>query len=103
MVKSLFHYSTTPLLLALALISCQRAGSTQPPEAKIWSEFSGEKALAYVRYFVDLGPRPPGSEALEKSRAYIEEQLHRAGWKVERQEFADDTPRGKVRFVNLIA
>jgi Zn-dependent M28 family amino/carboxypeptidase len=30
-------------------------------------------------------------------------QLEAAGWKIERQNFSDDTPRGKTEFVNLIA
>jgi glutaminyl-peptide cyclotransferase len=71
--------------------------------AKIWNEFSGEKAFAHVQQLVDFGPRPAGSEALEKSRVYIEDQLRRSGWSVTRQAFTDDTPRGKVQFVNLIA
>ena len=69
----------------------------------IWDEFSGEKVLAHVQRLVDFGPRPPGSEALEKSRDYIEGQLHLSTWQVSRQSFTDETPRGKVRFVNLIA
>ena len=69
----------------------------------IWEEFSGEKALAHVQQLVDLGPRPPGSEALEKSRGYIEKQLSIFGWKVTRQVFSDETPRGKIQFINLIA
>jgi len=52
---------------------------------------------------VDFGPRPSGSEAIEKSRRYIEDQLRRSGWHVTRQAFSDGTPRGKVEFVNLIA
>lgn len=71
--------------------------------AKIWDEFSGEKAFAHVQQLVDFGPRPAGSEALEKSRVYIADQLRRSGWSVTRQAFTDDTPRGKVQFVNLIA
>ena len=71
--------------------------------AKIWEEFSGEKAFAQVQRLVDFGPRPGGSKALEKSRDYIEEQLHASGWEVMRQAFSDDTPRGKTQFVNLIA
>ena len=71
--------------------------------AKIWEEFSGEKAFAQVQRLVDFGPRPAGSKALEKSRDYIEEQLHASGWEVMRQAFSDDTPRGKTQFVNLIA
>jgi len=72
-------------------------------ETKIWEEFSGEKALAHVQRLVDLGPHPGGSEAIEKAREYIEEQLRHSGWQVTRQAFTDDTPRGKIHFVNLIA
>jgi Peptidase family M28 len=72
-------------------------------EPKIWEEFSGEKAFAQVQRLVDFGPRPSGSEAIEKSRHYIEDQLRRFGWQVTRQAFTDDTPRGKVQFANLIA
>ena len=70
---------------------------------KLWDKVSGEKALAHVQKLVDFGPRPPGSDALEKSRSYIEQQLRDAGWEVSQQTFSDDTPRGKMTFVNLIA
>jgi Zn-dependent M28 family amino/carboxypeptidase len=72
-------------------------------EAKIWEEFSGEKAFVHVQRLVDLGPHPAGSDAIEKARDYIEEQLRHSGWQVTRQAFTDETPRGKVRFVNVIA
>ena len=78
----------------------------EPPraaQAKMWEEFSGKKALAHVQRLVDLGPRPPASDAIEKSRDYIENQLRLSGWQVTQQAFTDDTPRGKVHFVNLIA
>lgn len=52
---------------------------------------------------VDLGPRPPGTEAIEKTRNYLTKQLELSGWKVTRQTFTDTTPRGKVEFVNLVA
>src|SRR5437867_311180 len=52
---------------------------------------------------VVLGPRPPGSDAIEISRAYSGNQLRLSGWQVTRQSFTDNTPRGKVGFVNLIA
>jgi hypothetical protein len=77
--------------------------STQASETKIWEQFSGEKALAHVQRLVDLGPHPAGSEAIEKVRDYIEEQLRHSGWQVTRQAFTEDTPRGKIHFVNLIA
>src|SRR5437899_7891755 len=71
--------------------------------ANIWEEFSGEKGFAHIQRLIDFGPRPPGSKAIEKSREYIEDQLRRSAWQVTRQAFIDDTPRGKIQFVNLIA
>jgi hypothetical protein len=69
----------------------------------LWEKFSGEKAFAHVQHLVDLGPRPVGSEALEKSRLYIIEQLRSAGWSTVRSEFSETTPRGPMTFVNLVA
>src|SRR5436190_3680927 len=85
-----------PFLLFAILLA-----KTETP--KIWEEFSGEKAFGHVQRLVDFGPRPAGSTAIEKSRDYIEDQLRRSGWQVTRQAFSDDTPRGKLQFVNLIA
>ena len=55
-----------------------------PPE--IWKSFSGEKAFEELRKQVEIGPRPAGSQEIEKARALIEAGLKRAGWDVERQE-----------------
>ena len=87
-------------LATLAILSGQGCSLGSAP---LWENFSGEKAFAHVQHLVELGPRPAGSEALEKSRLYIIEQLKSAGWTVARSEFSDQTPRGKVAFVNLIA
>lgn len=103
-----------PLALAALLVgpACDRNGApasgastprlTAPVPTELWNEFSGDKAMANTKAQVDLGPRPAGSEALEKTRALITAELERNGWVVERQTFTDDTPRGKVTFVNLI-
>ncbi|MFN2475881.1 MAG: M28 family peptidase [Chthoniobacterales bacterium] len=91
-------------LAALTIASCD--GGNKAGEAslgKIASQFSGENALRHVQQLVDFGPRPPASEAIEKSRDYISKQLESFGWKVTQQAFEDATPRGKIAFVNLIA
>src|SRR5262249_21998584 len=76
----------------------------QPVEsAEPWIDFSGEKALAHVRALVDLGARPPASPAIQRARLYITRELRNCHWLVEEQAFEEETPRGKVRFVNLIA
>ncbi len=89
--------------LCLATSAILSVQSCSFPNARLWENFSGEKAFAHVQHLVDLGPRPAGSEALEKSRLYIIEQLKSSGWTVTRSEFSDQTPRGKIKFVNLIA
>lgn len=90
------------ILCVIAFAACDRA-NTQSNQRKIWEDFSGDKALAHVQAMTDLGPRPPGTDAIEKTRTYLTKQLESAGWKVERQAFSNDTPRGTVQFVNLIA
>jgi Peptidase family M28 len=92
------------VFLACIVAGCHRADSTRSSQKpKIWKEFSGERAFEHVRHLVDLGPRPPGSDALEKSREYIVKQLTGFSWTVVRQTFSEETPRGQVRFTNLIA
>lgn len=96
----MFRFSHAGLVFVwtLAATSCGK-----PVSKKIWSEFSGDRALAHVQALVDIGPRPPGSDAIVRARAYIEEQLESCGWIVSEQAFADQTPRGEMKFVNLVA
>ncbi|MEP6808942.1 MAG: M28 family peptidase [Chthoniobacterales bacterium] len=93
------------LLLAGMLAACH--GSDRPAQetgpANLWEEFSGEKALQHVAHLVEFGPRPPGTEAIEKSRAYLTQELQSQGWTVTPQKFTDTTPQGPKTFVNLIA
>lgn len=91
--------------LTLALTSCNGSSklASEHSGGEIWKEFSGENALGHVQQLVDFGPRPPATEAIEKSRVYITQQLESFGWHVTRQSFSDDTPIGKVAFVNLLA
>ena len=95
--------STLSRALFLATFAILSGQGCSLRSAPLWENFSGEKAFAHVQHLVELGPRPAGSEALEKSRLYIIEQLKSAGWTVARSEFSDQTPRGKMTFVNLIA
>lgn len=79
-------------------------GNRQPPSnPNLWREFSGERAFAHVRKLVELGPRPPASPAIEAARVYITSELERNGWRVARQSWTEETPRGRVPFTNLIA
>src|SRR6266446_1789958 len=98
-----FHRNALQITAIFCLVSLLGVPALRASQTKLWEEFSGGKAFAHVQRLVDLGPRPPGSDAIEKSRDYIDNQLRLSGWQVTRQSFTDNTPRGKVGFVNLIA
>jgi hypothetical protein len=49
---------------------------------------------------VAFGPRPAGSEALAKTRAYIVAELEKAGLKATLDEFEAFTPKGRKKMTN---
>jgi glutaminyl-peptide cyclotransferase len=67
------------------------------------TDFDGEKALAHVKAQVEFGPRPAGSQALDKTGAYIKRELESYGLKTTLDTFTPQTPRGKVKMKNIIA
>ncbi|HET9526633.1 MAG TPA: M28 family peptidase [Pyrinomonadaceae bacterium] len=79
--------------------------STDPaPAARlppIPTAFNGERAMDHVRKQIEFGPRPPGSPQLEKTRAYIVEQLKSYGLTVAVDEFTAKTPQGEKKMANV--
>src|SRR5438477_3611661 len=67
------------------------------------SDFDADRAFEYVRKQVEFGPRPPGSPELEKTRAYIIDQLRSFGLNVTTDEFHTTTPVGDRKMANIIA
>ncbi|MBI2466476.1 MAG: M28 family peptidase [Candidatus Rokubacteria bacterium] len=65
--------------------------------------FDGARAFRDVERLVGFGPRPPGSAALARARAYIAGELRQAGWRVREHAFQARTPHGAARMVNVIA
>ena len=86
-----------PILTALMFCSC--AQNLRPAA----SPFSGERAMEHVRAQVELGPRPPGSPALQRCREYIAAQMKSFGYEIEEDVFTADTPYGSIEMKNLIA
>ena len=79
------------------------ASCAQPSANGLVTELSGEKALEHVRNQVAFGPRPPGSDALEKCRRYLVQQLAGFDYQVEDDAFETETPYGRKKMHNLIA
>lgn len=71
------------------------------PLPPIPTAFNGERAMDHVRKQIEFGPRPPGSPQLEKTRAYIVEQLKSYGLTVTVDEFTAKTPQGETKMANI--
>jgi hypothetical protein len=79
----------------------QQARETRPASAS--AGFDGGRAYEHLRQIVNLGPRPAGSPAIERTRTYISDQLRALGITVAPQAFDAETPIGRIHMVNLIA
>jgi Zn-dependent M28 family amino/carboxypeptidase len=86
------------LAAGAAMLTSAQASRTPPAPA-----FDGARAYSHVREVVAFGPRPPGSAALDATRAYIRKQLAAIGVEVVEQAFDADTPVGRLKMVNVIA
>ena len=63
--------------------------------------FNGERAMDHARKQIEFGPRPPGSPQLEKTRAYIVDQLKSFGLTVTVDEITAKTPQGEKKMSNI--
>jgi len=92
---------TTILVSAALLTSCgrEKSGNPGPP-----ADLEGaDAAYHHTREILSFGPRPPGSAALAKTRAYLAARLRESGWQVARQDIEGRGPQGPLTFVNLLA
>jgi Zn-dependent M28 family amino/carboxypeptidase len=86
-----------------AAVSERSATPTNPAVVPAGVAFNGERALEHVRKQVEIGPRPPGSPELAKTREYIINTLRDSGLKVFTDEFSASTPLGVKKMVNITA
>jgi glutaminyl-peptide cyclotransferase len=73
-----------------------------PPTPAVAAVFNGERAMDHVRKQTDFGPRPPASEQLTKTRAYIVSELKSYGLAVSLDEFTASTPQGNKKMANIV-
>ena len=108
-MKSVSH--TLALASLFFLFGCPGGGnkpaeSPSPApttEAPAKSDFDADRAFEYVKKQVEFGPRPPGSPELEKTRAYIIDELRSFGLNVISDEFHATTPVGDKKMTNIVA
>lgn len=81
-----------PVLLVVFLLGAS---------ARAQGEFNGDRALAYTREFVSIGPRWIGSPGHAKAEAFIKKQF--AHDQLEEDTFTATTPEGPMEMHNFIA
>jgi len=74
-----------------------------PPSQTGIAAFNGERAMDHVRKQIDFGPRPPDTQQLAKTRAYITNELKSYGLTVSLDEFNATTPQGEKKMANIVA
>lgn len=91
------------LSLLAALPVWVLAGCGDGQAATRGASFDQERAWKHLEALVDLGPRPPGSPAIEQARVYLEARLSECGLEPVRESFTAETPRGPLEMVNVYA
>ncbi len=100
------HDLSASLCPALALLvfgagaACS-ASAPQPPSMP--PPFDAARAWNDLVTVVGFGPRPVGSETLERTFAYIEGELREAGLSPQREPFRATTPLGEFDMRNVYA
>ncbi|HEX5602039.1 MAG TPA: M28 family peptidase [Pyrinomonadaceae bacterium] len=79
------------------------SSSTRPINPSPPVAFNGDRAMDHVKKQIDFGPRPPDTEQLAKTRAYITNELKSYGLTVSLDEFTAKTPQGEKKMANIVA
>jgi glutaminyl-peptide cyclotransferase len=87
---------SSALLLLVGVGGALAAAQTPTP-------FDSSRAYNHVRDQVAFGPRPAGSPANDKTRAYIISTLGKSGYTAIEQPFDTTTPVGPVKMANIVA
>lgn len=89
--------------LLMAALALTVLPSCAPAAGPLNSTFDGDRAYADVKQIVGFGPREPGSPASASARAYIKQEVEKAGLTLQELPFTAQTPLGPRNMVNLLA
>jgi Zn-dependent M28 family amino/carboxypeptidase len=94
------------LVVALLLGALALPFAVAPPAAqdlRLPPSFDGAAAMRHVERLVAIGPRPAGSPGAARARAYIIDELKKAGVSAKVEAFDATTPHGRLPMANVVA
>jgi Zn-dependent M28 family amino/carboxypeptidase len=94
------------LVAALLLGALVLPFAVAPPAAqdlRLPPSFDGAAAMRHVERLVAIGPRPAGSPGAARARAYIVDELRKAGVSAKVEAFDATTPHGRLPMANVVA
>lgn len=111
------HGNASPVAAANGNAPASAAAEAQPPQAPAPSialedkappptetgGFDGQKAYDDTAKLVAFGPRPPASDAIHRTQAYIIGRLKNFGCDVDTDDFHASTPLGNLLMKNIVA
>ncbi len=103
MLRRRLRRAAAALGAGLLMFTCVGDGSQLAGSRAALSGFDSDRAWEHLRRQVSFGPRPPGSEAAARTRAYLIEQLRASGIEAREQPFEAETPLGPITMVNVMA
>lgn len=87
-----------PIVAGLGYLKSCTSGAASPEPVP----FESARAWAHLVHLVEeIGPRYAGSEGIERTRKYLEQELRSYGLEPIREEFVPDTPHGKIPMANV--
>jgi glutaminyl-peptide cyclotransferase len=89
-----------PFMSSVAVPPAQIATDALPAEKT--GGFEGKAAYDHVAKMVSYGPRPSGSQAIVQTQDYILSELKSFGCTVETDDFAAQTPAGRIGMKNIL-
>jgi glutaminyl-peptide cyclotransferase len=98
-----FACNEQPVPVSRATVRAEPAMQASAPAPAVTGGFDGGRAFDHVRHLVELGPRPPGSEAIHKAQEYIATQLKSYGCQVEEHDFHGSSALGDLAMRNITA
>ncbi len=91
------------LPVLVLFFGCQGESSLNPSAKAPAVPFDSSRAWNHLLKQVEFGPRPSGSEPLDRTRDWIVQELTSYGLEVKREAFVAQTPGGPITMENLYA